>query len=101
MLGLADKLKEEIRQKNPQLYRHLEKEVHQKAADDLGVSVEELQSNEGKIKMTLQRCANCDKVEPGLGEFKRCIQCKLVVYCGRDCQKAHWKAGHKKVCVKK
>ena len=81
--------------------RDLEKALNRKAADDLGISVEELQNNECKVKMTLQHCAKCNKVEPGLGEFKRCIQCKMIVYCGRDCQKKHWKAGHKKVCVKK
>ena len=27
----------------------------------------------------------------------RCSRCKLVFYCGRDCQAAHWKS-HKTVC---
>mmetsp|Transcript_15165 Transcript_15165/g.21537 ORF Transcript_15165/g.21537 Transcript_15165/m.21537 type:complete len:409 (-) Transcript_15165:215-1441(-) len=99
LLESPDKMQKEFREMNPQVYREWEKEVDRKVADDFGVSVEELQINDGK--MTLQRCANCNKVEPGLGEFKRCIQCKTVVYCGKDCQKKHWKAGHKKVCVKK
>jgi TPR repeat protein len=46
------------------------------------------------------QCANinCDKkeVEPGL--FKRCGRCQRVSYCSRDCQKEHWKLGHKAVC---
>jgi len=28
-----------------------------------------------------------------------CARCKKVYYCGRTCQAAHWKAGHKKACV--
>jgi hypothetical protein len=101
MLESPDKVKKELLKKNPQMYRDIEKSVNQKVADDFGVSVEEVQNNGNGGKMTLQRCANCKTEEPGLGEFKRCIQCKTVVYCGRDCQKKHWKAGHKKVCVKK
>ncbi len=30
----------------------------------------------------------------------KCSQCLSVRYCGVDCQRAHWKAGHKAVCVK-
>ena len=43
------------------------------------------------------RCDNkgCDKA----GKL-RCISCKLVNYCSRECQKAAWKGGHKKVCKK-
>ena len=26
-------------------------------------------------------------------------RCKLTQYCGRACQTAHWKAGHKQKCV--
>lgn len=29
---------------------------------------------------------------------KRCARCKLFFYCSVECQKAHWKAGHKKTC---
>ena len=28
----------------------------------------------------------------------RCARCKSVRYCGVDCQRHHWLAGHKKVC---
>lgn len=31
--------------------------------------------------------------------FKRCSQCHAVGYCSRECQAAHWKKGHRKVCV--
>ncbi|CAM9128381.1 unnamed protein product [Choristocarpus tenellus] len=30
--------------------------------------------------------------------FKCCSRCKVVIYCSRDCQRAHWKAGHKWTC---
>eukprot|EP00980_Cylindrotheca_fusiformis_P010422 scaffold2315_cov113-Cylindrotheca_fusiformis.AAC.15 len=29
---------------------------------------------------------------------KRCARCKLFFYCSVDCQKEHWKAGHKRNC---
>ena len=28
----------------------------------------------------------------------RCSSCKLVLYCGANCQSLHWKGGHKKLC---
>ena len=31
---------------------------------------------------------------------KRCCQCKVVLYCSKECQVAAWKAGHKRECVK-
>jgi hypothetical protein len=30
-----------------------------------------------------------------------CSQCKKVKYCGRDCQRSHWKNGHKQECEKR
>lgn len=36
----------------------------------------------------------CDKVSPS----KRCARCRLYFFCTAECQKAHWKAGHKKKC---
>ena len=43
----------------------------------------------------LMKCGNCNKEEKALGEFKTCVRCKTVAYCGRDCQKADWK-NHKR-----
>mmetsp|Transcript_13369 Transcript_13369/g.20635 ORF Transcript_13369/g.20635 Transcript_13369/m.20635 type:complete len:560 (+) Transcript_13369:125-1804(+) len=46
-------------------------------------------------------CANCnDCFDESKGEkLLVCSRCKVVRYCGRDCQVQHWKE-HKKECVK-
>ena len=41
-------------------------------------------------------CARCGIVA---ADLKACVRCKAVVYCGRACQVAHWKAGHKQDCT--
>jgi len=47
-----------------------------------------------------KECANCLAPEGQHGvTLKACIRCKATHYCGRACQTAHWKAGHKKFCV--
>jgi TPR repeat protein len=47
-----------------------------------------------------EQCASCKK--PLESERKMCCaECKAAYYCGCDCQMAHWKAGHKKDCVKR
>ena len=90
MIELPHKFQNELRAKNPHLYNVIDEQVTKNVADEFGVS-----------KMILQHCANCNQQEPALGDYKKCNQCKAVVYCGRKCQLAHWKAGHKKVCAKK
>ena len=46
-------------------------------------------------------CANCgidsSCSEGGTLKLKNCNACRLVMYCGVDCQKAHRKQ-HKKAC---
>ena len=45
-------------------------------------------------------CANCGRTsdgEGGLFKLKHCTACRLVKYCGVECQKAHRKQ-HKKAC---
>ena len=47
----------------------------------------------------LESKASC--VNPGCprGGLKKCSRCQRMRYCGAACQKAHWKAGHKRECV--
>ena len=45
-------------------------------------------------------CANCLAPEGENGVvLKACNRCKATHYCGRACQTAHWKAGHKQFCL--
>ena len=48
-------------------------------------------------------CGNCNASEGSDGAFKlsACSRCGLVVYCSKDCQRAHWKANHKQHCIAK
>lgn len=43
-------------------------------------------------------CERCKTVEPPRVKFSVCGKCKNVCYCTRECQVAHWKAGHKEEC---
>ncbi|EJK44256.1 hypothetical protein THAOC_37223, partial [Thalassiosira oceanica] len=42
-------------------------------------------------------CANCGKYGSDIIKLKNCTACRLVKYCGVDCQRAHRKQ-HKKAC---
>jgi len=44
-----------------------------------------------------EACANCGSVSIGTVKLKDCTACRLVKYCGVDCQRAHRKQ-HKKAC---
>jgi len=48
-------------------------------------------------------CGNCYAYEGSDGALKlsACSRCGLVMYCSRDCQRAHWKANHKQRCIPK
>jgi hypothetical protein len=56
-----------------------------------------LESKQATQKTALQTCAKCGRKENYISQFKKCTQCKVTYYCGRDCQKDDWKA-HKKAC---
>lgn len=44
------------------------------------------------------KCANCGELESSSAQkLSRCTGCEVVYYCGRKCQKAHWKV-HKSYC---
>ncbi|EJK55430.1 hypothetical protein THAOC_24839 [Thalassiosira oceanica] len=44
-----------------------------------------------------ETCANCGKLGSDAVKLKNCTACRLVKYCGVDCQRAHRKK-HKKAC---
>ena len=47
-----------------------------------------------------KECAHCLAPDGQHGvALKACIRCKAAFYCGRACQTAHWRAGHKQFCV--
>ncbi|EJK64110.1 hypothetical protein THAOC_15187 [Thalassiosira oceanica] len=45
----------------------------------------------------VETCANCGKEASEAVKLKQCTACRLVKYCGVDCQRAHRKL-HKKAC---
>ena len=50
-------------------------------------------------KIIERNCAACGVWDRTGDNHRRCNACKLVYYCGKECQKAHWKL-HKSVCNK-
>jgi len=48
-------------------------------------------------------CANCSVPEfsEGAPKLSICARCGLVLYCSRDCQRAHWKVNHIQYCLTK
>jgi hypothetical protein len=45
------------------------------------------------------RCAFCDRGSENGLKLKPCPRCKRPCYCGVECQRAHWKGGHKTNCI--
>ena len=46
-------------------------------------------------------CANCfvfGWVQPDPAELRKCGKCKVLKYCGQECQAEHWKHVHKDQC---
>eukprot|EP00808_Paulinella_micropora_P008110 g33649.t1 len=50
----------------------------------------------------LRQCSflTCHSTEPAPGKYLVCSRCKVAAYCSSDCQRRHWKDGHKKQCKK-
>jgi len=48
------------------------------------------------------RCTHCGAWAADLAredrKLRKCSRCQRVRYCGRECQRAHWRAGHKAEC---
>ena len=79
-----------------------------RAADDNGNTEARMKARaieEGFEKF----CTSCLKTAigvprvPGIrqcpGKLQRCNRCKAAWYCGKACQKSHWKRGHKIDCI--
>ena len=43
-------------------------------------------------------CCYKEKEELGVDHLEACGKCKRAFYCSRECQRKHWKAGHKTAC---
>ncbi|CAO3597041.1 unnamed protein product [Absidia cylindrospora] len=71
--------------------------------EDKAKLVRQLAKDAAPERMKRRQCANplCEVTEQNEGEFKRCGQCERVAYCSRECQRNHWKSGHKIVCGSK
>jgi uncharacterized membrane protein YgcG len=41
----------------------------------------------------------CTQCGVGSTDLQRCGRCQATMYCGPQCQRAHWKAGHKHECA--
>lgn len=49
-------------------------------------------------RMQLRACSTCHAQEPALRTFMPCGRCRAAYYCGKECQRKDWKAGHKERC---
>jgi hypothetical protein len=47
-------------------------------------------------EIAIEPCDNCGTVSTAC---KFCSRCRSVRYCSKDCQRAHWKSGHKLQCT--
>jgi len=47
------------------------------------------------------KCTCCGRGADSTVKLKPCPRCKGPIYCGKDCQKEHWKKGHKESCIQK
>ena len=43
-------------------------------------------------------CALCGEQESDVVKLNQCVACKTVMFCGVDCQRQDWNAGHKQAC---
>ena len=45
-------------------------------------------------------CAYCKNAPGAKEKFNACSNCLMYRYCSKECQKKHWKTGHKEECLK-
>jgi MYND finger len=48
----------------------------------------------------LQLCSCCGREATANCRIHRCVQCHAVGYCRKECQRMHWKMGHKADCLR-
>jgi hypothetical protein len=46
----------------------------------------------------IRKCWECGTLESPFLKLRTCQQCRLALYCSKDCQRAAWKGGHKAEC---
>lgn len=69
------------------------------ASTPMGEFIKSIVLKEGSEKRKNKKncCNNCNTDLGKKGGLK-CSACSTVVYCGKECQKEHWKNGHRKEC---
>ncbi|CAH1262065.1 Hypp2499 [Branchiostoma lanceolatum] len=45
-------------------------------------------------------CGYCKRVPDYLEKFGKCASCRRAHYCSKECQRKHWREGHKEECPK-
>ncbi len=50
------------------------------------------------LEKSAKACFHCGKLESDEHKLFKCIRCKHVFYCGKDCQRMCWKKSHKSLC---
>ena len=60
----------------------------------------EMSQAKEKKAISKEVCGKCLEPEGSakVSKLSACARCGLVLYCSRDCQKAHWKSDHKQRC---
>jgi hypothetical protein len=70
--------------------------------DPAGSAAEQQQQQQwmdNAMRVRRDECARCGKLRSADGvKLLVCVRCNLLWYCGKECQKAHWKAVHKHQC---
>ncbi|KAK3585518.1 hypothetical protein CHS0354_022927 [Potamilus streckersoni] len=54
---------------------------------------------ENEVDFIFCSSPSCRRLSNGVDKFRYCGACKLSRYCNTQCQKEHWKKGHKKNCL--
>ncbi|CAM9586666.1 unnamed protein product [Scytosiphon promiscuus] len=79
-----------------------QQELNRRMADH---TVQKIKNKEAaraaNIKCSRPTCGQRQGSASGGCKFKVCSRCQSAMYCSAECQKAHWREGHKAECRKK